>query len=149
MMLLIRIPLGHRQIPAEFLCRSAWTIAGGIALDAPPLFQRARIHRIEAELVEQMGYSGLRIFVVTSDDQRATILCASRLSVSSKGSGMNMVEGLDDLRGWQMCLQEFGRGGRFVVELGDVAIPLRVVIVGVDHNFARQGLGRNLPVVLQ
>src|ERR1019366_3618487 len=80
---------------------------------------------------------------------RATILCASRLSVSSKGSGINMVEGLDDLRGWQMRLQEFGRGGRFVVELGDVAVTLRVVIVGVDHDFACQRLDWNLPVVLQ
>jgi hypothetical protein len=27
---------------------------------------------------------------------------ASWLSVSRKGSGINVVEGLDDLRGWQM-----------------------------------------------
>jgi hypothetical protein len=51
-----------------------------------------------------------------------------------------MVEGLDDLRGWQVDLQQFRCGGRLVVELGDVAVTLRVVIVGVDHDFARQGL---------
>ena len=54
-----------------------------------------------------MGHSGFGIFVVTSDDQRAAILRASWLSVSSKVSGINMVEGFDDLRGWQMGLQEF------------------------------------------
>jgi hypothetical protein len=54
-----------------------------------------------------MGHFGFGIFVVTSDDQRAPILRASWFSVSSKGRGINMVEGLDDLRGWQMGLQEF------------------------------------------
>src|ERR1700730_14073055 len=107
MMLLIRIPLGRRQVPAQFLSRSARTVAGSVALDTPSLFQRACVYRIETELVEQMGHSGFGIFVVTSDDQRAAILCARWLSVSSEGSGINMVEGLDDLRGWQMGLQEF------------------------------------------
>ena len=107
MMLLIRIPLGRRQVPAQFLCRSARTVAGGVALDTPPLSQRACVYRIEAELVEQMGHSGFSVFVVTSDHQRAAILCAGWLSVSSKGGDINMVEGLDDLRGWQMGLQEF------------------------------------------
>jgi len=106
-MLLIRIPFGHCQVPAQFLCRSARTVAGSVALDAPPLSQRACVYRIEAELVEQMGHSGFGIFVVTSDDQGAAILRASWQSVSSKGSGINMIEGLDDLRGWQMGLQEF------------------------------------------
>ena len=106
-MLLIRIPLGRRQVPAQFLRRSARAVAGGVALDTPPLSQRSCVYCIEAELVEQMGHSAFGIFVITSDDQRAAILCASWLSVSSKGSGINMVEGLDDLRGWQMGLQEF------------------------------------------
>src|SRR6478752_5605844 len=101
MVLLIRIPLGRRQVPAQFLCRSARTVAGGVALDTPPLSQRACVYRIEAELVEQMRHSGFGIFVITGDDQRAAILCAGWLSVSSKGGGIDMVEGLDDLRGWQ------------------------------------------------
>ena len=52
-----------------------------------------------------MGHSGFGIFVVTSDDQRAAIFRACWFSVSSKVSGINMVEGFDDLRGWQMGLQ--------------------------------------------
>ncbi len=117
------VPLGRRQVLAQFLCRSARTVAGGVALDTP--------------LVEQMGHSGFGILVVTSDDQRAAILCASWFSISSKVSGINMIEGLDDLRGWQMVLQEFGRSGRLVVKLGNVTVTLRVVIVGVDDDFAR------------
>ena len=67
------IPLGRRKVSAQFLCRSARTVAGGVALDTPPLSQRACVYRIEAELVEQMGHPGFGIFVVTSDDQRAAI----------------------------------------------------------------------------
>ena len=107
MMLLMCIPLGRRQVPAQFLCRSARTIAGSVALDTPSLSQRACVYRIEAELVEQMGHSGFCIFVVTSNDQRAAILRAGWLPVGGKGSGINMVEGLDDFRCWQMGLQKF------------------------------------------
>ncbi len=99
------IPLGRRKVSTQFLCRSARTVARGVALDTPSLFQRACVYRIEAELVEQMGHSGFGVFVVTSDDQRAAILRACWFSVSSKVSGINMVEGFDDLRGWQMGLQ--------------------------------------------
>ena len=105
--LLICISLSGRQVPTQFLCRSARTVAGGVALDTPPLSQRAGVYRVEAELVEQMGHSGFGIFIVTSDDQRAAILRTSWLSVSSKVSGINMVEGLDDLRDRQMGLQKF------------------------------------------
>jgi hypothetical protein len=107
MILPMCIPLGRRQVPAQILCRSARTVAGGVALDTPPLSQRACVYRIEAELVEQMGHPSFGIFVVTSNHQRAAILRAAWLSVSSKVSGVNMVEGFDDLRGWQMGLQEF------------------------------------------
>src|SRR6266404_1196203 len=42
------------------------------------------------------------------------------------------------------------RGGRrLVVELLDVAVSLWVVVVRVDHDLARQGLDRDLPVVLE
>ena len=36
-MLPVRIPLGRRQVPAQLLCSSTRTVAGGIALDTPPL----------------------------------------------------------------------------------------------------------------
>ena len=48
-----------------------------------------------------------------------------------------------------MRLQELGGGRRFAVELADVAVPLRVVVVGVDHDLAGERPGRNLAVVPQ
>ena len=36
-LLLVRVPLGHRKILAQFLCRASRTVARGIALNAPPL----------------------------------------------------------------------------------------------------------------
>jgi hypothetical protein len=38
---------------------------------------------------------------------------------------------------------------RLVVELRNVTVPLRVIVVGVDHDFPRQWLNRHLPVVLE
>ena len=48
-----------------------------------------------------------------------------------------------------MGLQELGGGGRLVVEFGDVAVPLRVVVVGVDHHLARERVDRHCSVVFQ
>ena len=48
-----------------------------------------------------------------------------------------------------MRLQEFGGRGRLVVELGDVTVPLRIVVVRVDDNLARQRRHRHVAVVLQ
>lgn len=52
-----------------------------VALDAPPFFKRARVHDVEAELIEQMGNGSLRTLVVTGNRQRATILRPRRLPV--------------------------------------------------------------------
>ena len=52
------------------------------------------------------GHPGLRILVVAGDHQSAAILRARRLPVGRKLGGIDMIEGLDDLRGWQMRLQE-------------------------------------------
>ena len=95
-MLLVRVPLGRREVSAQLLRRATRTVAGRIALDAPSFLQRARIDRVEAELVEQAGDRGLGPLVVASDDQRATILLARWLPVGGERSGVDMVEGLDD-----------------------------------------------------
>jgi len=46
-------------------------------------------------------------------------------------------------------LQELRGGRRLVVELLDVAVSLWVVVVRVDHDLARRGSTRDLPVVLE
>ena len=60
-----------------------------------------------------------------------------------------MVESLDHLRSRQVRLQQLGGRGRLIVELGDMAVTLGVVVVRVDHDLARQRCDRNGPVVLQ
>ena len=77
----VRVPLSRGEISAQFLCRATRSVTGGIALDAPPLVQRDCVYRIEAKLVEQMSDRGLGLYIVTGDDQRATILRSSGLPV--------------------------------------------------------------------
>jgi hypothetical protein len=69
--------------------------------------------------------------------------------VSCELRGLNVIERLDDLRRGQMRLQQLGCRRHFVIELRDVAITLRVVVVRVDDNLSRQRLDRNGPIVLQ
>ena len=96
-LLLVRVPLGRRKILAQCLRRASRTVAGGIALNAPPVLQRTRIHGVEPELVEQTCNGGLGLRVVAGDDQCPTILRAGRSSVGRKLSGADVVERLDDL----------------------------------------------------
>jgi len=72
--LLISVPLGGREVSSQLLPRAARTIAGRIPLNAPPLLERARIYRVEAELVEQPRDDGLHLRVVAADDQSPAVL---------------------------------------------------------------------------
>ena len=81
--LLFRVPLGCGEVFAQLFGRAAWPVARGIALDAPSLLQRSRIHGVEAELVQKSGdYYGLGVRIITCDDERAPILGARRTSVA-------------------------------------------------------------------
>ena len=112
-----------------------------------PSFSGPGVDRVEAELVEQVRHRGLGVAIVAGDDQRATVLRARRPSVGGQLRGVDMVERLDDLRRRQVRLQQLGRGRRLVVELGNVAVPLRVVVVGVDHDLPRERRDRHVPIV--
>ena len=79
-----------------------------------PSRERTRIHRVEAELIEQTSDRHLGPWIVPGDDQRAAILRASRQAIGGQGRGVDMVESLDDFRGRQMCLQEL-RGRRRLI----------------------------------
>jgi len=48
----------------------------GIALNAPSLFERSRIHGVEAKLVQKSSDYGLGVRISTCDDERAPILGA-------------------------------------------------------------------------
>ena len=143
------VPLSRRKVSAQLLRGAARTVAGRIALNAPSFPQWARIHRVEAELVQQTGNRGLGLLVVAGDDRSATILRAGWLPVGGERGGVDMIESFDDLRFRQVCLQKLGGRSRFTVELGNLSVALWVVVVRIDHDFARQGVNRNVPIVLE
>ncbi len=91
---MIRVPFGRREISPQFLSRTARTVSGGIPLDAPPFFERACVHSVETELIEQMGNGGLGALIITSNHQRATILRPRRLPVGGEFGGVNVIEAL-------------------------------------------------------
>src|ERR1700674_2214199 len=95
-LLTIRVPPRRCEVSAQLLCRAARTVSWSVALDAPPFFQRASVHRVEAELIEQTGDRGLRTQVVTGNHQRATILRCRRLPIGGECGRVDMVEGLHD-----------------------------------------------------
>ena len=74
--LLFRVPLGGGEVFAQLLGRAAWPVARGIALNAPSLFERSRIHGVEAKLVQKSSDYGLGVRIITCDDERAPILGA-------------------------------------------------------------------------
>ena len=61
----------------QLVSRAARTVPGSVALDAPPFLQRARVHCVETELIEQTGNRGLGALVITGNNQRPTILQTS------------------------------------------------------------------------
>ena len=63
--------------------------------------------------------------------------------------GVDVIERLHDLRCRQVRLQQLGRGRGLAVELRDVAVALRVVVVRVDDDLARERLDRHRAIVLQ
>jgi hypothetical protein len=78
-------PCGAARSPA---CR---------ALYPPSLFERARVDRVEAELVQQVRDRLLGRRVIAGDHQSATILRARWLSVRGELGRVDVIEGLHDL----------------------------------------------------
>ena len=93
---MVGVPLSRSEVSPQFFHRAAWTVAGRIALDAPPFLQRTSVDRVEAELVEQVRHRGLGAGVVAGDDQRPAVLRTGRLSVGGDVRGVDVVERLDD-----------------------------------------------------
>ena len=74
-------------------------------------------------MIEEAGNRGLGLSIVPGNDQRATVLGARRAAVGGELGGMDMVEGLDDLRGGKMRLRELR--GRVDSSSGDLAAAKR------------------------
>src|SRR5215203_3672508 len=79
--LLLGVPLCGGEILPQRLCRAARTVAGRVPLNAPAFLERARVDRVEPELIEQMRNRRFGLTVVTSDDERPAIGRARLLPV--------------------------------------------------------------------
>lgn len=64
-------------------------------------------------------------------------------------AGLDRVERLDQTRAHKVCLQQLARSRAAAVELLEMAVSLRVVVVGVDHDVARDALARRLAVATE
>src|SRR5512141_2688944 len=91
-----RVAFGRGKIPPQFLRRAARSVARRVALYPPSLSERARVDRVEAELVQQMRDRLLGRRVIAGDHQRATILRARRLSMRGELGRVDVIESLHD-----------------------------------------------------
>src|SRR4051812_26963107 len=57
-------PLCGVEIPTELRCRSPRTVPRRIALDAPALGERAQVHHVEPELIDQLRDGALGLGVI-------------------------------------------------------------------------------------
>jgi hypothetical protein len=87
--------------------------------------------------------------VVARDDESAPVRGTGGLAIRHELGRADVVERLDHLRLRKVRLQQLGGRRRLVVELGDVPVTLRIVVVRVDNDLACEGLDRNAPVVLE
>src|SRR5205085_1471245 len=90
---------GGGEISAQFFRRATRSVPRSIALDAPPLFEPPGVDRIEPELVEQLRDGRLRRGIVSGDDQCPAVFAPCGLTVGGELRCVDMVEGLDNLRG--------------------------------------------------
>jgi hypothetical protein len=72
--LLVRVAFCRRQIPTELLGGPARAIAGRVALDAPSFSERAGVHDVEAELINETADGRFRRLVISRDDQTIPIV---------------------------------------------------------------------------
>src|SRR5215470_7505237 len=62
---------------------------------------------------------------------------------------VDMIEGFYDIRVRQVRLQQLGCCCRLVIEFGEVPIPVRIIVIGIDDDLAGEWRDRYLSVVLQ
>jgi hypothetical protein len=124
----------------------ARTVRRRIGLEATSFGQRPGVDDIEAERVDQLGDHLLGLGVVAGERQRAPVVGAGRLPLAAQLAGLDRVENFDDPRRGQMRGEQLAAGGLPGVELGDVAVARRVVVVGVHHDLAGERLDRQVAV---
>jgi len=134
----IAVSPGLGELGGQLDFAQAWPIAGHVALDAPACGEPASGCCVEPDLVDQRAdpLDGPSIFAVHHES--AAVGGSGGLSVTRDIYGRNVVEGLDDGRPGKVARDVLGRRQGLVVELDDLPIAGRVIVVGVDHETARE-----------
>lgn len=109
----------------------------------------AGVDHVVAEALVQFSGRLLGLRIVPGDRQRAAVGGAGGPRVGHQVAFEDGVEGLDHAGALQVLRQQFAGGGRLAVQLGELAVALRVVVVGVQHDLAGEGLGRQLAVAAE
>ncbi len=115
-----------------------YAIRGRILLKAPSFRERAGIHDIEPELVKEIGDHLLCGSIISGDRMRPPVRRAGRAAVALDVGRLDRVKDLDDLRFGQVAGQKFARRDLVPIQLADMAVPLRVIVVGVEDDLSFQ-----------
>jgi hypothetical protein len=103
---------------------------------APAPGERAGVDGVEADLFDQLRDGSLRLLVVARDRDTEPLGIPGGTAVVAQARPLDRVEGLDHTSIRQVTLEQLARGSAVAVELLEVTVSLRVVVVGVDHDLA-------------
>src|ERR671919_835551 len=112
---------------------------------ATTLGERAGVNRVEADLIDQLGHDPLGLLVVARDRDAEAPRVSRGPAEIAETLPLHGVERLDDAGTRQVALEQLARGGVVVVELFEVPVSLRVVVVRVDDDLAGHAVGGQLP----
>src|SRR5262245_19803508 len=107
-------PLRRCEISPQCFGGPAGSVTRSIALNAPALAESTDVNDVEPELVDELRHGALGVRIVARDRQSSPVRGSLRQSVGGQRRRIDVIEGLDDLRGWQMPLQQLRRR-RFLV----------------------------------
>ncbi len=125
-------PLGLVQQCDELGRVHVRAVGGSAGLVAPGLVEAADVHRVEAELVDELQHDPLGPLVVAGHRQSPPAVGAARGGPVQQLLRDDVVEDLH--HGVAELLTDPAGGDRAVVERPDPAVPLRIVIIRVDHD---------------
>jgi hypothetical protein len=145
----IPVTFGNGQITSQFFRSPARSISWRIALDAPPFLERSRIDNVEPEAIDHVRNGSFGGDIVARDHERTPVWRACRLPVRRQLGCVDVIERFDDLRRRQMPLQQLGCRRRFVVELRNVSVALRVIVVRSITTFPWSGLTGTVPMAFK
>src|ERR671913_410269 len=125
-------------------------VGGGVALVAPAFGERADVLGVVPDRVQEVGLRLLGLGVVAGDGKHGTLRVTGRARQGGAVGDVEVIERLTtrDSGRWscsrtQQRHQRLSDRRRLVVELCDVPVPVRVVVVDVDDRLSAERLDRH------